>query len=136
MVDPKVSRKIIQADRLIDGRGGAAMDNMSVIIVGSQIVEVVPQGQLSLSEAEAYERFEFPNATPASRSDRLPHSHQYASERSPGRRRDSRRRRYKAPAIGPQREHSPEVRCDYPLRLRRMEPNGILFKGSNATRAS
>ena len=60
MGNSKVSIKVIQADRLIDGCGEAAMGNMAVVIAGDKIREVVPKGQLVIPEGSGWEVHEFP----------------------------------------------------------------------------
>ena len=63
MINPKESVKVLLADRLIDGRGGPAEENIAVVIAGSRIKEVVPKGQLAASQTPLRATEEFPGAT-------------------------------------------------------------------------
>ena len=63
MGNAKVSMKVIQADRLIDGCGESVRGNMAVVIAGDKIREVVPKEQLVIPEGNGWEVSEFPGAT-------------------------------------------------------------------------
>ena len=63
MIDATDSMKVLQADRLIDGRGGPVQENMAVILEKGRIKSVVPKEQLVIPENDPYERYEFPGGT-------------------------------------------------------------------------
>ena len=63
MANSKGSVKILQADRLVDGRGGPVQENMAVVMVGNQIKEVVPKEQLVNGRPDEGEIHKFPGAT-------------------------------------------------------------------------
>jgi len=54
---------ILYADRLVDGRGGPARENMAVVVAGNLIKEVVPEKHLAIPEGDACETHRFPGAT-------------------------------------------------------------------------
>ena len=62
MANSKGSVMVLQADRLVDGRGGPLQENMAVVMVGNQIKEVVQKEQLSTIRPDECEIHEFPGA--------------------------------------------------------------------------
>ena len=62
MANSKGSVMVLQADRLVDGRGGPLQENMVVVMVGNQIKEVVQKEQLSTIRPDECEIHEFPGA--------------------------------------------------------------------------
>lgn len=62
--DAALARRVILADRLIDGSGRAVRADAAVVIVGERIVEVTTQDAWrSRSDADAFEVDEFPGGT-------------------------------------------------------------------------
>ncbi len=63
MVTSRTQVKILQADRLIDGRGGPVMENAAVVVEGNLIKSIVPREQLVIPEGAGWEVMDFPGKT-------------------------------------------------------------------------
>ena len=63
MVSPRASTVVIQADRLVDGRGGPVRKDMAVVVEGGRIAGVVPRSEAARLGEEGREVHEFPGAT-------------------------------------------------------------------------
>ncbi len=63
MVNAEEPVRVLQADRLIDGRGGPPKRNMAVVIAGNRIKEIVPKAELAASSSPNWATEEFPGAT-------------------------------------------------------------------------
>ncbi len=63
IVDANAPVKVLQADRLIDGRAGPVQHDMAVVLAGNRIKEVLPKERLVIPEGDSWEVHSFPGGT-------------------------------------------------------------------------